>query len=32
MAWAVSLGTVFLGVKATSAVFLGPLTDRQGRA
>jgi multicomponent K+:H+ antiporter subunit A len=27
VAWAVSLGTVFLGVKATSAVFLGPLTD-----
>ena len=26
VAWAVSLGTVFLGVKATSAVFLGPLT------
>ena len=25
IAWAVSLGTVFLGVKATSAVFLGPL-------
>ena len=24
IAWAVSLGTVFLGVKATSAVFLGP--------
>ncbi|HEV2133529.1 MAG TPA: proton-conducting transporter membrane subunit [Terracidiphilus sp.] len=28
VAWAVSLGTVFLGAKATSAVFLGPLTDR----
>jgi NADH:ubiquinone oxidoreductase subunit 5 (subunit L)/multisubunit Na+/H+ antiporter MnhA subunit len=27
VAWAVSLGTVFLGVKATSAVFLGPLTE-----
>jgi multicomponent K+:H+ antiporter subunit A len=27
VAWAVSLGTVFLGAKATSAVFLGPLTD-----
>jgi multicomponent Na+:H+ antiporter subunit A len=27
IAWAVSLGTVFLGAKATSAVFLGPLTD-----
>src|SRR5215469_6296089 len=27
IAWAVSLGTVFLGVKATSAVFLGPLPD-----
>ena len=27
VAWAASLGTVFLGVKATSAVFLGP-TDR----
>jgi multicomponent Na+:H+ antiporter subunit A len=26
IAWAVSLGTVFLGAKATSAVFLGPLT------
>jgi multicomponent Na+:H+ antiporter subunit A len=26
VAWAVSLGTVFLGAKATSAVFLGPLT------
>lgn len=28
IAWAVSLGTVFLGAKATSAVFLGPLTER----
>jgi NADH:ubiquinone oxidoreductase subunit 5 (subunit L)/multisubunit Na+/H+ antiporter MnhA subunit len=28
IAWAVSLGTVFLGVKATSAVFLGPLPDK----
>src|SRR5215469_16518089 len=27
IAWAVSLGTVFLGVKATSAVFLGPLPE-----
>jgi NADH:ubiquinone oxidoreductase subunit 5 (subunit L)/multisubunit Na+/H+ antiporter MnhA subunit len=27
IAWAASLGTVFLGVKATSAVFLGPLTE-----
>src|ERR1039457_6507862 len=27
VAWAASLGTVFLGVKATSAVFLGPLTE-----
>ena len=26
IAWAVSLGTVFLGAKATSAVFLGPPT------
>ncbi len=26
IAWAVSLGTVFMGAKATSAVFLGPLT------
>jgi formate hydrogenlyase subunit 3/multisubunit Na+/H+ antiporter MnhD subunit len=26
VAWAVSLGTVFLGAKATSAVFLGPTT------
>jgi len=28
IAWAASLGTVFLGAKATSAVFLGPLTDK----
>jgi multicomponent K+:H+ antiporter subunit A len=28
VAWAASLGTVFLGVKATSAVFLGPLTEK----
>jgi hypothetical protein len=27
VAWAVSLGTVFLCVKATSAVFLGPTTE-----
>jgi multicomponent Na+:H+ antiporter subunit A len=27
IAWAASLGTVFLGVKATSAVFLGPPTE-----
>jgi NADH:ubiquinone oxidoreductase subunit 5 (subunit L)/multisubunit Na+/H+ antiporter MnhA subunit len=27
VAWAASLGTVFLGVKATSAVFLGPTTE-----
>jgi len=27
VAWIVSLGTVFLCAKATSAVFLGPLTD-----
>jgi multicomponent Na+:H+ antiporter subunit A len=27
VAWAVSLGTVFVGAKSTSAVFLGPLTD-----
>jgi multicomponent Na+:H+ antiporter subunit A len=27
VAWAASLGTVFLGAKATSAVFLGPVTD-----
>jgi multicomponent Na+:H+ antiporter subunit A len=28
IAWAASLGTVFLGVKATSAVFLGPVVER----
>jgi multicomponent Na+:H+ antiporter subunit A len=28
VAWAVSLGTVFLCAKATSAVFLGPLTEQ----
>jgi multicomponent Na+:H+ antiporter subunit A len=28
VAWAVSLGTVFLCAKATSAVFLGPLTEK----
>jgi NADH:ubiquinone oxidoreductase subunit 5 (subunit L)/multisubunit Na+/H+ antiporter MnhA subunit len=28
VAWAVSLGTVFLGAKATSSVFLGPVTER----
>jgi multicomponent Na+:H+ antiporter subunit A len=27
VAWAASLGTVFFGAKATSAVFLGPLTE-----
>src|SRR5208337_2035528 len=27
VAWAASLGTVFLGAKSTSAVFLGPLTE-----
>ncbi len=27
IAWAASLGTVFFGAKATSAVFLGPLTE-----
>ncbi len=27
VAWAASLGTVFLGAKATSAVFLGPVTE-----
>jgi multicomponent Na+:H+ antiporter subunit A len=27
VAWAASLGTVFLGAKSTSAVFLGPVTD-----
>jgi len=28
VAWAASLGTVFLGAKATSAVFLGPVTEQ----
>ena len=28
VAWAASLGTVFLGAKATSAVFLGPATEQ----
>jgi multicomponent Na+:H+ antiporter subunit A len=28
VAWAVSLGTVFLCAKATSAVFLGPVTEK----
>ena len=28
VAWAASLGTVFLGAKATSAVFLGPPTEQ----
>jgi multicomponent Na+:H+ antiporter subunit A len=28
VAWAASLGTVFLGAKATSAVFLGPTTEQ----
>jgi multicomponent Na+:H+ antiporter subunit A len=28
VAWAASLGTVFLGAKATSVVFLGPLTEK----
>src|SRR5208283_3768013 len=32
VAWAVSLGTVFLCAKATSAVFLGPLTDKTQEA
>jgi multicomponent Na+:H+ antiporter subunit A len=32
VAWAVSLGTVFLCAKATSAVFLGPLTDQTADA
>jgi multicomponent K+:H+ antiporter subunit A len=32
VAWAVSLGTVFLGAKATSAVFLGPLTEHTRHA
>jgi multicomponent Na+:H+ antiporter subunit A len=32
VAWAASLGTVFLGAKATSAVFLGPPTDKTENA
>jgi multicomponent Na+:H+ antiporter subunit A len=32
VAWAVSLGTVFLCAKATSAVFLGPLTEKTKNA
>lgn len=32
IAWAVSLGTVFMGVKATSAVFLGPLPENAKEA
>ena len=32
IAWAASLGTVFMGVKATSAVFLGPPTDNTAEA
>jgi multicomponent Na+:H+ antiporter subunit A len=32
VAWAVSLGTVFLGIKATSAVFLGPLVENTKEA
>jgi len=32
VAWVVSLGTVFLCAKATSAVFLGPLTDATSNA
>jgi multicomponent Na+:H+ antiporter subunit A len=32
VAWAASLGTVFLGVKATSAVFLGPVTEKTRNA
>ena len=32
VAWAASLGTVFLGVKATSAVFLGPSTENTKNA
>ncbi len=32
VAWAVSLGTVFLGIKATSAVFLGPLVEKTKNA
>jgi multicomponent Na+:H+ antiporter subunit A len=32
VAWAVSLGTVFVGIKATSAVFLGPLVENTKEA
>ena len=32
VAWVVSLGTVFLCAKATSAVFLGPLTEKTENA
>ncbi|MGB7266693.1 MAG: proton-conducting transporter membrane subunit [Terracidiphilus sp.] len=32
VAWAASLGTVFMGVKATSAVFLGPTTKHTENA
>lgn len=32
IAWAASLGTVFMGVKATSAVFLGPPTESTSEA
>ncbi|MGA2809088.1 MAG: proton-conducting transporter membrane subunit [Terracidiphilus sp.] len=32
VAWAASLGTVFVGAKATSAVFLGPLTENTKNA
>ena len=32
IAWAASLGTVFMGVKATSAVFLGPPTEHTSDA
>lgn len=32
IAWIVSLGTVFLCAKATSSVFLGPLTDKTEHA
>ena len=32
IAWAASLGTVFMGVKATSAVFLGPPTENTNDA
>jgi multicomponent Na+:H+ antiporter subunit A len=32
IAWAASLGTVFMGVKATSAVFLGPVEEKTENA